>query len=165
MRNGYHRCLAWTLRHRLAVVGVAARVCRLAGVDALAWAGLFPAVDAGQFRLHVRAPAGTRIEETERFFSQVEDVIRRTIPAEELALMLDNIGLPVGGVNLAFSDSATMGRGRRDSRRAQTGAPPHLGLYQTTPPDPARTVSAPDILFPVRRYCRANLQFRLPRAH
>jgi multidrug efflux pump subunit AcrB len=69
----------------------------------------FPQVDAGQFRLHVRAPAGTRIEETERLFSQVEDVIRRTIPARELSLILNNIGLPVGGVNLAFSDSSTIG--------------------------------------------------------
>jgi multidrug efflux pump subunit AcrB len=59
--------------------------------------------------LHIRAPAGTRIEETERLFSQVEEVIRRTIPAEELSLVLDNIGLPVGGVNLAFSDSSTIG--------------------------------------------------------
>ena len=69
----------------------------------------FPQVDAGEFRLHVRAPAGTRLEETERRFGQVEDVIRRVIPAKELDTILDNIGLPVGGVNLAFSDSSTIG--------------------------------------------------------
>jgi len=69
----------------------------------------FPRVDAGEFRLHVRAPAGTRLEETERRFGQVEDVIRRVIPAKELDTILDNIGLPVGGVNLAFSDSSTIG--------------------------------------------------------
>lgn len=46
---------------------------------------------------------------TERLFSQVEEVIRRTIPTDELSLVLDNIGLPVGGVNLAFSDSSTIG--------------------------------------------------------
>ena len=69
----------------------------------------FPQVDAGEFRLHVRAPAGTRVEETERLFGQVEDVIRRVIPAKELDTVLDNIGLPVGGVNLAFSDSSTIG--------------------------------------------------------
>ena len=69
----------------------------------------FPTVDAGQFRLHVRAPAGTRIEETERLFNQVESAIRQTIPAKELDLTLDNIGLPVGGVNFAFSTTGSIG--------------------------------------------------------
>ncbi|MDR3691342.1 MAG: efflux RND transporter permease subunit [Fimbriimonas sp.] len=69
----------------------------------------FPSVDAGQFRLHVRAPAGTRIEETARLFENVEETIRQTIPARELNMTLDNIGLPVGGINLAYSDSATIG--------------------------------------------------------
>ncbi len=68
----------------------------------------FPQVDAGQFRLHIRAPSGTRIEETEKGFSQVEDIIRQVIPADELDLVLDNIGLPPS-VNLAFTDSATIG--------------------------------------------------------
>src|SRR5215813_13619135 len=111
-RNGYRRCLAWSLQHRLVVVGL----CVLAfggslGLMLMIGQDFFPQVDAGQFRLHVRGPAGTRLEETERLFSQVEEVIRRTIPPEELALILDNIGLPVGGVNLAFSDSATVGAG------------------------------------------------------
>jgi len=111
-RHGYRRCLAWSLQHRPAVVGL----CVLAfggslGLILMIGQDFFPQVDAGQFRLHVRGPAGTRLEETERLFSQVEDVIRRTIPPEELALVLDNIGLPVGGVNLAFSDSATVGAG------------------------------------------------------
>jgi CzcA family heavy metal efflux pump len=69
----------------------------------------FPSVDAGQFRLHVRTPAGTRLEETHHIFSQVEHSIREVIPPSELELTLDNIGLPTGGVNLAFSDSATIG--------------------------------------------------------
>jgi len=69
----------------------------------------FPQVDAGQFRLHIRAPSGTRIEETDRGFSQVEQIIRQIIPPDEINMVLDNIGLPVGGVNLAFTDSATSG--------------------------------------------------------
>ena len=69
----------------------------------------FPSVDAGQFRLHVRAPAGTRIEETERLFSQVESAIRKSIPADQLDLTLDNIGLPVGGVNFAYSTTGSIG--------------------------------------------------------
>jgi multidrug efflux pump subunit AcrB len=66
-------------------------------------------VDAGQFRLHVRAPAGTRIEETDQIFDAVEASIRRIVPPQETALVLHNIGLPLGGVNLAFSDSSTIG--------------------------------------------------------
>ena len=69
---------------------------------------LFPLVDAGQFRLHVSAPAGTRIEETQNVFSQVVDVIRSMIPRDEIDLVLENIGLPMN-LNLALSDSATIG--------------------------------------------------------
>jgi CzcA family heavy metal efflux pump len=109
-RRRYRNALAWALQHRAAVMGLAATFFAGSLVLVLfVGEDFFPQVDAGQFRLHVRSPAGTRIEETERLFSQVEEVIRRTIPADELSLVLDNIGLPVGGVNLAFSDSSTIG--------------------------------------------------------
>ena len=71
----------------------------------------FPYVDSGQMRLHVRCPAGTRIEEAERIFGAVEEEIRHVVPPEELDTILDNIGLPNSGINLAFSDSATSGSG------------------------------------------------------
>jgi len=68
----------------------------------------FPLVDAGQFRLHVRAPNGTRIEETERYFTHVENIIRSVIPASEMDSILDNIGLPAG-TTLVYSDTASIG--------------------------------------------------------
>src|SRR5438093_4341960 len=68
----------------------------------------FPTVDAGQLRLHVRAPAGTRIEETEVYFQRVEDYIRQVIPASELNAIVDNLGVP-NPINLALSDSVTVG--------------------------------------------------------
>ena len=109
-RGGYRDILAWALLHRGVTAlffalffGVSFCLLPFIGED------FFPTVDAGQFRLHVRAPAGTRIEETAHIFSQVEQVIRETVPTRELEMTLDNIGLPVGGVNLAFSDSATIG--------------------------------------------------------
>src|SRR5438094_2947879 len=68
----------------------------------------FPTVDAGQLRLHVRAPAGTRLEETEVYFQKVEDYIRQVIPAKELNVIVDNIGVP-NPINLALSDSVTVG--------------------------------------------------------
>jgi multidrug efflux pump subunit AcrB len=66
----------------------------------------FPQVDAGTFRLHVRAPAGTRIEETERIFGQVEGTIRDVIPPKDMGLILDDIGIPNGSFNLAFGDGS-----------------------------------------------------------
>ncbi len=67
----------------------------------------FPQIDAGQMTLHVRGRSGLRIEETERLFQQVEDVIRQTVP--DTSLILDNIGLPANNYNLAFSDGSTVG--------------------------------------------------------
>jgi multidrug efflux pump subunit AcrB len=69
----------------------------------------FPSVDAGSFRLHVRAPAGTRIEETERYFQEVTRAIRKTIPGGEVRSTLANIGLPVGGVNFAYNTTGAIG--------------------------------------------------------
>jgi multidrug efflux pump subunit AcrB len=69
----------------------------------------FPQVDAGQMRLHVRAPPATRIEETQRYFAQVEKAIREIVGDDQVDVVLDNIGLPYSGINIALSDSATVG--------------------------------------------------------
>jgi CzcA family heavy metal efflux pump len=74
----------------------------------------FPAVDSGEFKLHLRAPTGTRIEETADLCSRVDDDIRREIPPNELAGIIDNIGLPYSGMNLAYSTSAPIGPGDAD---------------------------------------------------
>jgi multidrug efflux pump subunit AcrB len=69
----------------------------------------FPQVDAGQMRLHVRAPPATRIEETQHYFAEVESVIRQIVGEDQIDVILDNIGLPYSGINIALSDSATIG--------------------------------------------------------
>jgi multidrug efflux pump subunit AcrB len=69
----------------------------------------FPAVDTGEIRLHLRAPTGTRIEETARITDQVEAKIRGVIPHQELSAVLDNIGLPVSGINLTYDSSDPIG--------------------------------------------------------
>ena len=69
----------------------------------------FPSVDAGQIRLHMRAPTGTRIEETTRIADAVESAIREIIPADQLDTILDNIGLPNSGINLSYSNAGTIG--------------------------------------------------------
>jgi len=69
----------------------------------------FPQVDAGQMRLHVRAPPASRLEETQRYFAEVEGAIRQIVGQDQIEVILDNIGLPYSGINIALSDSATVG--------------------------------------------------------
>jgi multidrug efflux pump subunit AcrB len=109
-RSFYGWLLARILRRRiltpvvgLSVVACAAVLSLFVGTD------FFPTVDAGLIQLHVRAPARTRIERTEQIFAAIEDNIRGQIPARDLALMLDNIGLPQRTYNLAFTDGTTIG--------------------------------------------------------
>lgn len=109
VRDRYVGALRWCLNHRGAVfAGMGGFVLISLCLVPFLGRDFFPAVDAGQFRLHVRAPAGTRLEATEERFYQVGRVIREVIPANEIANVLDNIGLPVSGINLAFSDNATI---------------------------------------------------------
>jgi len=97
----------------------------------------FPSVDAGSMRLHARAPAGTRLETTEQIFAAIEDEIRQVIPAREIGDIIDNIGLPNGGFNLAFGDSPTIGVGDGDilisSTRRITVPPPNTRTACQTP--------------------------------
>jgi multidrug efflux pump subunit AcrB len=74
----------------------------------------FPAVDAGQIKLHIRAPTGTRIEETAALCDHIEASIRQQIPAREIDTIVDNIGLPYSGINTAYSTSAPVGPGDAD---------------------------------------------------
>jgi multidrug efflux pump subunit AcrB len=74
----------------------------------------FPSVDGGQIKLHMRARSGTRIEETAALCDQVESTIRETIPAAQLVNIVDNLGLPYSGINLAYSTSAPVGPGDAD---------------------------------------------------
>jgi multidrug efflux pump subunit AcrB len=109
LHAAYGRSLTWALAHRMVVCGVFIVFCAVSfAVFPFLGRDFFPSVDAGQFSLHVRAPAGTRLEETALRFSQVENVIRETIPPQELATVLDNIGLPPF-LNLAFGSTATIG--------------------------------------------------------
>ncbi|TLY83086.1 MAG: efflux RND transporter permease subunit [Gammaproteobacteria bacterium] len=74
----------------------------------------FPSVDAGQIKLHLRGPTGVRIDETATLCDRVEETIRELIPAREIATIVDNIGIPYSGINLAYSTSAPVGPGDAD---------------------------------------------------
>jgi multidrug efflux pump subunit AcrB len=109
-RESYRDTLAYTLSQPALTVGAFA-VLMVASVLLFPLLGrdFFPQVDAGQMRLHVRAPAGTRIEKTQEYFAEVEAQIRQIVGNDQIDVMLDNIGLPYSGINIALSDSATVG--------------------------------------------------------
>jgi multidrug efflux pump subunit AcrB len=109
-RDGYVNLLSAALDHRKTVAACFAGILAVcAGLLPFIGTDFFPHVDAGQIRVHVRAPAGTRLEETEQHFARVEDAIRRIIPKQELTDILDDIGLPYSGLNVTTSDSGIIG--------------------------------------------------------
>jgi multidrug efflux pump subunit AcrB len=110
IRDNYHGFLERCMRHQKFFMLVFLAACIASG-GLLPFVGrdFFPTVDAGQFKLHVRAKTGTRIEEMARLCDLVESEIRETIPASEIATIIDNIGLPLSGTNMSYNMSGTLG--------------------------------------------------------
>lgn len=110
MRDGYYGlltlALAWRKRFLLVFMG-----CVLASFALLPSLGqdFFPATDAGALALHVRLPLGTRIEESAAAFDRIESRIREVIPADQVDSIVDNIGIPLSGIDMAYSSSGTIG--------------------------------------------------------
>src|SRR2546422_6964999 len=108
-RGAYRDLLASALEHRRLVLGAAAGVIALSlALVPFVGEDFFPTTDAGAFQLHVRAPVGTRVEQTELIVAGVERAIRRVIPPAELSLVLSNVGINRNAINLATSASATL---------------------------------------------------------
>ena len=107
--RAYQGALDWVLDFRVAAM-VAFLAFAILSLALFPFVGrdFFPAVDAGQLRLHVRCPPSTRIEQTEAYFQEVEDYIRQVIPPDEISVINDNIGLP-NNINLALSDNVSVG--------------------------------------------------------
>ncbi|MDA0575043.1 efflux RND transporter permease subunit [Burkholderia gladioli] len=110
VRARYRGLLDGAIRHRRAVIAGFVLAC-LASSSLFAFAGrdFFPAVDTGEIRLHLRAPTGTRIEQTARLADEVEAKIRSVIPPAQIASVLDDIGVPVSGINLSYDSSGAIG--------------------------------------------------------
>jgi multidrug efflux pump subunit AcrB len=109
-REIYRNSLAWALSQPILTIACFV-VLMLGSLLLFPQLGrdFFPQVDAGQMRLHVRAPPGTRIEQTQEYFAEVEAAIRQIVGDNQIDVILDNIGLPYSGINIALSDSATVG--------------------------------------------------------
>jgi multidrug efflux pump subunit AcrB len=135
VRGEYKTLLGWIMERRRAFM-IAYGLFVVSSFVLVLFVGrdFFPTVDAGEIRLHVRAPAGTRIEETEVLFANIEKEIRKVIPNDRLNTILDNIGLPASGVNLAFSDTATIGDGDGDiliAMKSGLASSPYLQSIRT----------------------------------
>jgi CzcA family heavy metal efflux pump len=118
---GFERCFAWTRERYRAILalaidrpvrviaGFAIIVVLSLGLAPFLGENFFPSVDSGQILMHVRAQPGTRIEETARLFDFIERRVRRTIPAGDIDNIVDNIGLPYSGINMAYQNTGTIG--------------------------------------------------------
>jgi multidrug efflux pump subunit AcrB len=115
LRAGYHTKLDSALHHHwlFAIIFLALCLSSLALVRFLGQ-DFFPTVDAGQFKLHIRAKTGTRIEETARLVDEIEKSIRETISPKDLDSILDNIGLPYSGINTSYANSGVIGSADAD---------------------------------------------------
>jgi multidrug efflux pump subunit AcrB len=115
-RGSYRRMLELCLHHRRIFLIVFFASCLGSLAILIPWLGrdFFPSVDSGTFKLHLRAPTGMRIEETANLCDQVEQAIRKQIPAGEVHNVIDNIGLPYSGINLSYSNSAPVGTSDAD---------------------------------------------------
>ncbi len=110
LRGGYFLVLSSLLTRRRAFAGAFLGFC-IASCLLYPFLGrdFFPNVDAGLIKLHVRAPTGTRIEETARLSERIDAAVREILPPSELSTVIDNIGLPYSGINLSYSNSGTIG--------------------------------------------------------
>ncbi len=109
-RGRYHALLSVALGYpKTVIIGFIVFVILSLGLEPFLGENFFPAVDSGQILMHVRAQPGTRIEETARLFDLVEQTVRRTIPPEQLDNIVDNIGLPFSGINMAYQNTGTIG--------------------------------------------------------
>ncbi len=110
VRARYHALLLMALgRPKTFIAGFLGCVVLSFGLWPFLGENFFPAVDSGQILMHVRAQPGTRIEETARLFDLVEQTIRGTIPPDQLDNIVDNIGLPFSGINMAYQNTGTIG--------------------------------------------------------
>jgi multidrug efflux pump subunit AcrB len=109
MQHHYKRLLEWCLENAAITLGLFALLLMVSlPMTFFIGKDFFPYVDSGQMKLHVNPPPGLRLEDSEQYFAAIEREIRTQIPADRIELILDNIGLPNSGINLAFAGSSTI---------------------------------------------------------
>ena len=110
LRAGYREVLGLALRHRVFFVPAFLAFVLLSFLlTPFLGRNFFPTVDSGQILMHVRTQVGTRIEETANQFARIQTAIRQIVPPDDLATIVDNIGIPVSGINMAYNNTGTIG--------------------------------------------------------
>jgi multidrug efflux pump subunit AcrB len=130
MQHHYKTLLDWCLEHAAVTLGLF--VLLLIVSLPMTWfigRDFFPYVDSGQMKLHVNPPPGLRLEDSEQYFAAIEREIRTQIPASRIDLILDNIGLPNSGINLAFAGSSTISNSDGDIQIALKPGPKNTLMY------------------------------------
>ena len=163
VRDRYRSLLSLALgRPKIFIAGFLACVLLSFGLWPFLGENFFPAVDSGQILMHVRAQAGTRIEETARLFDLIEHTVRQTIPPDQLDNIVDNIGLPFQRHQHGLPEHRNdRPRGRRCSDHAQGRPLPDGVLHQAATHGAAAEISGRDVFVPARRYRLADPEFRL----
>ena len=157
------RALHGPRRARSARRSSASACCRSASSRSLG-RDFFPSVDAGQIKLHMRAATATRIEESARLCDLVEQSIRESIPPAELSSILDNIGLPVSGINLSYSNSGTIGNADADILVSlKDGPSPDRAVRARSAAEARRRVSRHQLRFPAGRHRQPDPELRSAR--
>ena len=167
LRHKYKGVLAWCLDNpAITLTMFAAFILLSLPLVFVIGRDFFPYVDSGQMRLHVTPPQGMRIEDSEQYFAAVEKEIRQVIPPDEIKLILDNIGLPNGGINLAFGSTGTISNsdgevlialnpGKRDTQK----------YMRELRADLTREVSGRQLLLRSRQHHQPDPRLWPPRAH
>ena len=110
IREHYHGLLQLALSHRRAfVIGFVGVVLASFLLVPMLGRNFFPAVDSGQILMHVRLQVGTRVEDSANVFAKIAGAIRQVIPPAEMGTLVDNVGMPISGINLSYNNSGTIG--------------------------------------------------------
>ena len=166
-REGYRKVLVWTLENKaitLACFGLfillSLPLAFIIGQD------FFPYVDSGQMDLHIYPPQGLRPEDSEQYFAAVEKEIRRVIPPEEIKLILDNIGLPNGGINLAFTSGGATSDSDGDIQIALNPGKRNTQKYmRELRAGSAQQISGWRLFLPAGQHYQPDPRLRPARAH
>ena len=162
IRGGYALILEAVLLHRRVFASLFLGFCVLSCcLVFLLGRDFFPSVDAGQIRLHMRLPSGTRIEQTARVADEVEGVIREIIPAADLGTVLDNLGVAVSGINKSYSNSGTFSSLDGEIQLSlNDGHAPTARYVEAMRPRIAEAVPGRRVLLPTGRHGDADPELR-----
>ena len=166
LRRGYRELLMMALAHRaIFIAGFLLFVAASFALTPFLGRDFFPSVDAGQILMHARTRIGTRVEESAVQFAEIQKAIRQIIPPEELSAIVDNIGIPVCGINMTYNATGTIGTQDGDIQiKLREGHRPTAGYVQADARGIACAFPRRDVLVPAGRHHQPDPEFRRARA-